>query len=44
MLNMTLKHIQSGTTGPVDAVSVDPQGRAMARICDAWFLVDECEG
>lgn len=44
MLEMTLNHPQSGTTGPVDGVSVDPAGRAMVRICDAWFFADECEG
>ncbi len=44
MIGMTMKHPQSGKSGTVDAVSVDPQGRAMARICDAWFFVDECEG
>ncbi len=44
MLNMTITHTQSNTAGNVDAVSVDPAGRAMVRIDDHWFYADECEG
>lgn len=43
MLNMTLTHKPSGITGTVDAVTVQADGTALARIQDHWFEVDELE-
>lgn len=44
MLNMTLTHKPSGTTGTVDAVSVQADGTAIVRIEDHWFEAGECHG
>ncbi len=41
MLNMILHHAQSGITGKVEAVSVMPDGKAIAYIRDKWFVADE---
>lgn len=43
MIGMTLTHRQSGLTGTVDAQTVSPDGRAMVRIEDRWFMADEVE-
>lgn len=40
MIGMHLSH-PSGTSGTVDAVSVQPDGLALARIGDKWFMVSE---
>jgi hypothetical protein len=37
MIGMTLTDIASGITGIVDAVSVQADGSALARINDHWF-------
>lgn len=42
MIGMKLSHARSGIVGIVDAVSVDPEGKAMCRIEDHWFFADEC--
>ena len=42
MLGMTLT-TPTGHRGPVDAQAVSPDGRALVRINDAWFLADECK-
>lgn len=42
MIGMSITHPRSGVSGRVDAVSVDPSGRALCRINDRWFFVDEC--
>lgn len=42
MIGMKVSHTHSGLAGVVDAVSVDPAGKAMCRIDDRWFFVDEC--
>ena len=44
MIGMNLLHKQSGVSGKVDGVSVDPAGNGMVRIADHWFLADECVG
>lgn len=41
MLNMFLQHTQSGITGKVDAEAVTPDGKAMVRIRDHWFMADD---
>lgn len=40
MINMPLSH-PSGVSGKVEAVSVHPDGTAIARIKDQWFPVSE---
>lgn len=40
MIGMKLTHA-SGVTGTVDAQSVLPNGEAVVRINDQWFLADE---
>lgn len=40
MIGMSLSH-PSGTSGKVEAVSVQPDGHALARIGDKWFPVSE---
>lgn len=42
MLGMLVKHAGSGTTGIVDAVTVDPSGAGLVRIDDQWFMASEC--
>jgi hypothetical protein len=44
MLGMTLRHPLAGIAGEVDGVSVDPAGFALVRICDHWFLAEDCIG
>lgn len=41
MINQYLKHPLSTVTGYVDAVNVHPDGKAIARINDHWFFVDD---
>lgn len=41
MINEYLYHPLSDTRGYVDAVSVHPDGKELARIEDKWFFVDE---
>ncbi len=42
MIGMRLVHSASGISGVVDAVTVDSSGRAMCRISDHWFFVEDC--
>jgi hypothetical protein len=42
MLGLTLTH-KSGITGTVDAIAVQADGTALARIEDHWFEVGELE-
>lgn len=39
MVGMSLTDLASGITGTVDAVTVQADGSALARINDHWFLV-----
>ena len=41
MINQSLEHA-SGITGTIDAVAVHPDGMALVRISDRWFLAAEC--
>lgn len=41
MINQYLYHPMSDTRGFVDAVNVHPDGKAIARIEDKWFFVDD---
>ena len=41
MINQNLQHA-SGITGTIDAVAVYPDGSALVRISDRWFLAAEC--
>ena len=39
MIGMRLRDPSSGTSGIVDAVTVQPDGAPLARINDMWFEV-----
>ena len=39
MIGMILIDLASGVSGAVDAVTVQPDGSALARIDDHWFEV-----
>lgn len=40
MIGMTLRCPVSGISGTVDAQTVQPDGKAMVRICDRWLEAD----
>lgn len=42
MIGMVLHHPQSGETGVIDAVAVQPDGSALCRINDRWYFVRDC--
>lgn len=44
MIGLKLIHKLSGVSGFVDAVTVHPDGVALARINDHWFDVVELSG
>lgn len=41
MIGMILCHPKARIMGIVEATTVDPEGKALARIQDRWFMVDE---
>lgn len=40
MIGLSLHDPISGLTGKVDAQTVQPDGKALVRICDRWLEVD----